>query len=228
MFASFYHITYKTKQDKAKRNQTFPATFQQCPEAAVVASTRRLCLLTYTPSALRRLLTMAPKRHGARAAPKAKRGRAGDSQRLAADVGAISEPPLAVANHQKDLIQFHNCEDNKFKFAQAVPSSHHSPDKQLHRAESTCIDESIPQPGALVAEYAERYGCRFCDQTVVVLVSEMQNAKSYRICCTACFPGLFQNNLNELDVGTYCGKPAGGLFVCLVHEALLMHHVGNA
>ena len=48
---------------------------------------------------------MAPKRRGARAAPTAKRGRAGDSQRLEADAGAVSEPPLAVANHPQRLIR---------------------------------------------------------------------------------------------------------------------------
>ena len=59
---------------------------------------------------------MAPKRRGGgrAAAPKAKRGRAGDSrQRLEADVGAGSEPPLAVANHLQRLIRFHRSEDDK-------------------------------------------------------------------------------------------------------------------
>ena len=56
---------------------------------------------------------MAPKRRGARAAPTAKRGRAGDSQRLEADAGAVSEPPLAVANHPQRLIRFHRSEDDK-------------------------------------------------------------------------------------------------------------------
>ena len=60
---------------------------------------------------------MAPKRHGARAAPTAKRGRAGDSQRLEADADAsadaVGEPPLPVANHPQRLIRFHRCEDDK-------------------------------------------------------------------------------------------------------------------
>ena len=55
---------------------------------------------------------MAPKRRGARAAPTAKRGRAGDSQRLEADAGAVSEPPLAVANNNRRLVHFHR-EDGK-------------------------------------------------------------------------------------------------------------------
>ena len=56
---------------------------------------------------------MAPKRRGGCAAPKAKRGRAGDSQHLEADAGATSEPPLAVANHPQRLVQFHRSEDGK-------------------------------------------------------------------------------------------------------------------
>ena len=59
---------------------------------------------------------MAPKRRGARAAPTAKRGRAGDSRRLEAnaDAGAdaVIEPPLAVANHPQRLVHFHR-EDHK-------------------------------------------------------------------------------------------------------------------
>jgi hypothetical protein len=61
----------------------------------------------------RRSLAMAPKRRGARAAPTAKRGRAGDSQRLEADADAIGEPPLAVAKHPQRLIRFHRSEDDK-------------------------------------------------------------------------------------------------------------------
>ena len=119
-------------------------------------------------------------------------------------------------------------EITQFKFALAVPSSYHFADKQLRSAELTCIDESVPQPGALVAEYPERYCCRFCDHTVVVLVSEMQNAKSYRMFCTPCFSGLLQNDCNELDMVGCCGKSPGRLCVFSVHEALLMHHVESA
>ena len=61
---------------------------------------------------------MAPKRRGARAAPTAKRGRAGDSQRLEADADAgadaVSEPPLAVANNNKRLVHFYRKEDKIF------------------------------------------------------------------------------------------------------------------
>ena len=59
---------------------------------------------------------MAPKRRGGgrAAAPKAKRGRAGNSrQRVEADAGAGSEPPLAVANHPQRLIRFYRSEDDK-------------------------------------------------------------------------------------------------------------------
>ena len=82
--------------------------------AALVARTPQLCTsdLYLAP---RRSLAMAPKRRGARAAPKAKRGRAGDSQRLRvpeADTGAVIEPPLAVANHPQRLVHFHR-EDDK-------------------------------------------------------------------------------------------------------------------
>ena len=59
---------------------------------------------------------MAPKRRGGgcAAAPKAKRGRVGNSrQRLEADAGAGSEPPLAVANHPQRLIRFYRSEDDK-------------------------------------------------------------------------------------------------------------------
>ena len=115
----------------------------------------------------------------------------------------------------------------RFKFVYAVPSSCHSPAKQLQSAELTCIDEWVPQSGVLVAEYPEKYGCRFCDHTAVVLVSEMQDAKSYRMFCTACFSGFLHNNWNELDVDTCCGKPSGGPFVVSVHEELLMHHVAS-
>ena len=60
---------------------------------------------------------MAPKRRGGRAAPKAKRGRAGDSQRLRVpevDTGAVIEPPLAVANHPKRLVRFYREEGTVF------------------------------------------------------------------------------------------------------------------
>ena len=60
---------------------------------------------------------MAPKRRRAHGAPTAKRGRAGDSQRLEADgdasADAVGEPPLPVANHPQRLIRFHRCEDDK-------------------------------------------------------------------------------------------------------------------
>ena len=57
---------------------------------------------------------MAPKRRGGHAAPKAKRGRAGNNQRLRVsevDAGAGIEPPLAVANHPQRLVQFHRSEE---------------------------------------------------------------------------------------------------------------------
>ena len=61
---------------------------------------------------------MAPKRRGARAAPTAKRGRAGDSQRLEADADAgadaVSEPPLAVANNNRRIVHFHREDDKVF------------------------------------------------------------------------------------------------------------------
>lgn len=119
-------------------------------------------------------------------------------------------------------------EITQFKFALAVPSSYHFADEQLHSAELTCIDELVPQPGALVAEYPEKYCCRFCDHTVVVLVSEMQNAKSYRMFCTVCFSGISQNDCNEFDLGGCCDKSHGRFCVFSVHEALLMHHAGSA
>ena len=116
----------------------------------------------------------------------------------------------------------------RFKFVHAISSSCHSPAKQLQSAELMCIDEWVPQSGVLVAEYPEKYGCRFCDHTAVVLVSEMQDAKSYRMFCAVCFSAFLHNGWNELDVDTCCGKPSGGPFVVSVHEELLMHHVGNA
>ena len=116
----------------------------------------------------------------------------------------------------------------RFKFVHAVSSSCHSPAKQLQSAELMCIDEWVPQSGVLVAEYPEKYGCRFCDHIAVVLVSEMQDAKSYRMFCAVCFSAFLHNGWNELDVDTCCGKPSGGPFVVSVHEELLMHHVGNA
>ena len=57
------------------------------------------------PASPRRSLAMKSKRRGARADPTAKRRRAGDSQPLEADAGAVSEPPLAVANHPQRLIR---------------------------------------------------------------------------------------------------------------------------
>jgi len=61
---------------------------------------------------------MAPKRRGARAAPTAKRGRAGDSQRLEADADAgadaVIEPPLAVANNNRRIVHFHREDDKVF------------------------------------------------------------------------------------------------------------------
>ena len=66
----------------------------------------------------RRLLPMAPKRRGGRAAaPKAKRGRAGDSQRLRVpevDAGSASEPPLPVGNNPQRLIRFHRSDGTVF------------------------------------------------------------------------------------------------------------------
>ena len=47
-----------------------------------------------------------------------KRGRAGDSQRLEADADAgadaVSEPPLAVANHPLRLVRFYRTPSKRF------------------------------------------------------------------------------------------------------------------
>ena len=99
----------------------------------------------------------------------------------------------------------------QFQFVQAVPSNRHSPDKKLCSAEPTCVDQRVPHSGARIAEYPARYGWDFCAHTAVVLVPKLQEANNYRTFSATCLSGLPQNDWNELDVGTYCGKHPRGI-----------------